>query len=147
MPSRSSKKPSISEIISTSSRNDAWLLARLDYLWSRYFADVTQENPVFIGFGKYSKFRLGSIRLEKISSKTYITISGLFKDERIPIEVVDHTIAHELCHYAHGFSSPRPRLHKYPHYGGIINKELRGRGLEHLIKAYAKWLRKYRQTL
>ncbi len=141
------KKSSLSERISSSKRDDAWLLSRLDYLWSNFFADVTQINPVFIGFGRYSKYRLGSVRLEKTTKKTYITLTGMFKDERIPTEVVDQTIAHELCHYAHGFSSPKARLHKYPHYGGIINKELRSRGLEYLIKAYAKWLKDYRKSL
>lgn len=145
--SYSRTKQSLSEIISTSKRDDLWLLSRLDYLWTNFFADVTQVNSVYIGFGRYSKFRLGSVRLERTSKKTFITITGMFKDETIPVEVVDQTIAHELCHYAHGFSSPKPRLHKYPHYGGIINKELRTRGLEYLIKAYAKWLREYRKSL
>lgn len=138
---------SLSQVISTSKRDDNWLLFRLDYLWKTYFSDVSQINPVYIGFGRYSKYRLGSVRLERTSKVTYITITGMFRDESIPIEVVDQTLAHELCHYAHGFSSPRPRLHKYPHHGGVINKELRNRGLAHLIKAYAKWLRDYRETL
>ncbi len=141
-------KKTLSQRISQSKRDNAWLLARLDYIWSTYFADVDQINPVFISFGRYSKLRLGSVRLEKTTNKTYITISGMFKDETIiPQDVIDHTIAHELCHYAHGFSSPKPRLHKYPHYGGIINKELRARGLEYLIKSYAAWLKVYKQTL
>ena len=40
-------------------RDDAWLLSRLDYLWSNYFPDVKQLNPVFIRFGRHSKLRLG----------------------------------------------------------------------------------------
>ena len=71
----------------------------------------------------------------------------MFKDEKIPVEVVDHTIAHELCHYAHGFSSPKTRLHKYPHHGGIIKKELEARNLHQLVKAYRLWLKQYRETL
>lgn len=130
-----------------SQRDENWLLSRLDHLWTNFFPDVPQTNPVFISFGRYSKFRLGSVRLDRKTKKTYITLTGMFRDERIPVEVIDQTIAHELCHYAHGFSSPRPRLHKYPHYGGIINSELRRRGLENLIKAYAKWLREYRGSL
>src|SRR3989338_8156288 len=143
--SRSQK--SASEIISLSKRDDNWLLSRLDYLWTNFFSDVAQINPVSIGFGRYSKLRLGSVRLDRTTKKTFITLTGMFKDERIPVEVVDQTIAHELCHYAHGFSSPKPRLHKYPHEGGIIKKELKRRGLEYLIKAYGKWLREYRKTL
>lgn len=140
-------KDTISKKISTSYRDDAWLLSRLDYLWQSYFPDVDQINPVFIKFGRYSRFRLGSIRLDYTSKKSFITITGMFKDPTIPVEVVDHTIAHEMCHYAHGFSSPRPRLHKYPHHGGVIKKELESRNLHKLVKAYAKWLREYRKTL
>lgn len=145
MPLQTRDKTSIK--ISTSKRDDIWLLQRLEYLWSNYFSEVEQVNPVFIKFGRYSKLRLGSIRLDYTSKNSYITITGMFKDPKIPVEVVDHTIAHEMCHYTHGFSSSKPRLHKYPHHGGIIKKELQSRNLHKLVKAYAKWLREYRKTL
>lgn len=132
--------------ISTSSREDKWLLSRLDHIWSNYFSNVSQVNPVFIKFGRYSKYRLGSIRFERTTKKSFITITSMFKDEMVPVEVVDHTIAHELCHYTHGFSSPNPRLHKYPHHGGVIKKELEERGLGFLNKAYKKWLKGYRKS-
>lgn len=138
---------SLSKIISESKRDDVWLLNRLNYLWESYFRNVSQDNPVFIRFGRYSRFRLGSIRLERHSKNSYITVTGMFKDPSIPVEVVDHTIAHELCHYAHGFSSTKPRLHKYPHHGGVIKKELESRGMYKLVRAYAKWLDEYRRTL
>lgn len=128
-------------------RDDIWLLSRLDYIWTKYFPDVKQTNKVFIRFGRHSKFRLGSIRMDKASKNSYITITAMFRYPNIPIEVVDHTIAHELCHYAHGFSSPNPRLHRYPHHGGIIKKELQGRGLDFLVKSYAKWMREYKYSL
>lgn len=137
----------LSERISTSHRHDIWLLARLESLWSNHFQDVGQTNPVFIKFGRYSRFRLGSIRLDKAGKKTYITITGMFRDEAVPVEVVDQTIAHELVHYTHGFSSFRPRLHRFPHEGGIVNKELKNRGLDNLTKAYRKWVRGYREKL
>lgn len=133
--------------ISNSLRDDNWLLSRLDELWDTYFADVKQVNPVFIKFGKYSKYRLGSIRLDRLSKQSFITITGMFKDPLIPVEVVDHTIAHELCHYTHGFSSPKPRLHKYPHHGGVIKRELHARKMYSLTKAYDAWLKAYRKTL
>lgn len=133
--------------ISTSKRDDKWLISRLEYLWSNYFSNVEEVNPVYIKFGRYSKYRLGSIRLDYHSKKSFITITGMFKDPKIPVEVVDHTISHEMCHYAHGFSSSRPRLHKYPHHGGVIKKELESRNLHTLVKAYAKWLNEYRKTL
>lgn len=128
-------------------RDDAWLLSRLDYLWSNYFDDIAQLNPVYIRFGRYSRLRLGSIKYNRYSKKTDITVTGMFRNEKIPVEVVDHTIAHELCHYAHGFSSPKPRLHKYPHHGGVIKKELQQRNLDSLVEAYKIWLESYRKKL
>lgn len=128
-------------------RDDKWLLSRLDHLWSQYFPDVPQINPVFIRFGRFARLRFGSIRMDRRSKKTYITISGMFKNERIPQEIVDHTIAHELCHYAHGFSSPHVRQHRYPHEGGVIKVEMENRGLIHLYNAYKKWIRSYREEL
>lgn len=144
-------------------RNDVWLLSRLDHLWSNYFSDVPQINPVFIKFGRFARLRFGSIRMDpstpstrlranpsdgKLKPKrTVITITGMFKDERIPQEVVDHTIAHELCHYVHGFSSPHKRLHRFPHEGGVIKDELENRGLIHLYKEYREWIKEYREEL
>jgi len=128
-------------------RDDIWLLSRLDYLWSKYFIDVVQVNPVFIRFGRFARLRFGSIKMDTRSNKTFITISGMFKNRKIPREVVDHTIAHELCHYVHGFSSPHRRLHKYPHEGGVVASEMKSRGLTQLIHVYKKWIKGYRKEL
>lgn len=147
---RPATKPALSIYANTDiaeKRDNAWLVSRLDYLWRNFFGDVKQENPVKIRFGRYSKYRLGSIRYSNSSKVSLITITGMFKKGSIPVEVVDQTIAHEMCHYAHGFSSPKTRLHKYPHHGGVINKELRSRNLDCLIKAYSKWVREYKKTL
>ncbi len=128
-------------------RNDIWLLSRLDFIWSKYFADISQVNPLFIKFGRYSKYRLGSIRLDRKSRKTFITITSMFKNEKIPTAVIDHTIAHELIHYTHGFSSVHPKLHKYPHAGGVVKREMVVRGMQHLYTAYQDWIKLYRQLL
>lgn len=128
-------------------RDDTWLLSRLDYIWSKHFSDISQPNRVFINFGRFARLRFGSIKLDRRVGYTYITISGMFRQENIPIEVVDHTIAHELCHYAHGFSSPHARLHRYPHEGGVIKKEMERRGMIYLYNAYRKWIRGYREEL
>lgn len=128
-------------------RDDKWLLSRLDYLWTEHFSDVPQINPVFIKFGRFSRLRLGSIKLDPRTNKTYITITGMFKQAQIPQEVVDHTIVHELCHYVHGFSSPHRRLHRFPHEGGIIKKEMENRGLTYLFLAYKEWIKTYRVEL
>lgn len=128
-------------------RDNNWLLSRLDHIWSNHFADITQDNPVFIKFGRYSKYRLGSIKLDRRSGKSYITITGMFKNPKIATEVVDHTLAHELTHYAHGFSSQRVRLHKYPHAGGVVQKEMRKRGMGYLIDHYKRWIKDYKKEL
>lgn len=128
-------------------RDSKWLLSRLDHIWSNYFPHIKQTNKVFIRFGRNSRFRLGSIRLDKKSGNSIITLTGIFRKNEVPAEVIDHTIAHELCHYTHGFSSPRPRLHKYPHHGGVIERELRIRGLGYLVKAHKEWIKKYRKQI
>lgn len=128
-------------------RDCKWLLFRLDYLWEKYFSDIPQTNKLFISFGRFAKFRLGSIRLNKKTQASLITITSMFKDLRIPAEVVDHTIGHELVHYAHGFSSTQPKLHKYPHAGGVVKKEMAERGMGHLYLAYKKWIKTYKLAL
>lgn len=128
-------------------RDDNWLLSRLDIIWSKYFPDVPQNNKVSIKFGRFAKYRLGSIRLDKKTKASFITITLMFKDLRIPAGVVDHTIGHELVHYAHGFSSTHPRLHRYPHAGGVVKREMAERGMGYLYKAYQEWIKEYRKKL
>lgn len=129
------------------SRDNSWLLSRLDHIWTKYFSDVPQTNKVFIKFGRFAKYRLGSIRLNKKTKASYIIITAMFKNPKIPAEVIDHTIGHELVHYAHGFSSTHPRLHKYPHAGGVVKKEMELRGMGYLHKAYKEWIKKYRRQI
>ena len=128
-------------------RDDKWLLFRLDDLWEKYFSDIPQTNKVFIKFGRFAKFRLGSIKLNKKTNASLITITAMFKNSSVPKEVIDHTIGHELVHYAHGFSSIHPRLHRYPHAGGVVKKEMAERGMEYLYDAYKKWIKQYRSSL
>lgn len=128
-------------------RDDIWLLSRLDYLWSKYFEDVALDNPVKIRFGRFSKYRLGSIKLNKKTGFSLIIITSMFRNNQIPVEVVDHTIGHELVHYAHGFSSNKRRLHKYPHAGGVVQKEMQNRGMRLLNEAYREWMKQYKEQL
>lgn len=128
-------------------RDNIWLLTRLNLLWEKHFSDVTRENPIIIKFGRYSKYRLGSIKLQKHSKFSIITITGMFKDSQIHEEVVDHTIAHELVHYTHGFSSTKQRLHKYPHAGGVVRREMVERGMGYLNDAYNRWVKEYKVQL
>lgn len=131
-------------------RDNEWLEKKLDFLWSRYFPDVQKVNSVKILFGRFARFRFGSISFRKKAFQkgdTTIRITGLFRKPQIPEEVVQYTIAHELTHYAHGFSSPHPQMHKYPHEGGVVNKEMERRGLSNLLSAYKKWLKEYKIEL
>ena len=147
-------------------RNNAWLEKQLDFLLKKYFSDVTLTNPIEIKFGREAMFRFGSIKLLKPRGyrgfrglrrlgkdkkvepeKSIITVTSMFANESVPRDVVLYTVAHEMCHYAHGFSSYNKRLFKYPHHGGVVNKELRNRGAEHLVSAYREWIKGYRKKI
>lgn len=136
-------------------RDNLWLGEQLKLLLQKYFADVILNNPIEISFGREAKFRFGSIKLlkprglkifrsDRQPQKSIITITSMFRDETIPVEVIEHTICHELCHYAHGFSSTNRRLFRHPHHGGVVDAELKKRGAGYLIAAYKKWLKGYR---
>src|SRR3989344_2173849 len=147
-------------------RSNVWLKEQLDFLLKNYFSDVKVTNPIEIKFGREAKYRFGSIRLVKPRGlkilrglrslrklndqsprKSIITITSMFAKESVPEDVVLYTIGHELCHFAHGFSSQNRRMFKYPHHGGIVNKELKERGAEDLILAFKKWLKIYRKKI
>ena len=146
-------------------RDNHWLREQLQYLLKTYFTNVAITNPLEIRFGREAKFRFGSIRLVSDRSikstkgikgllnlkgapkKSIITITSVFAAESVPASVVRYTIAHELCHYAHGFSSSNKRLFKYPHHGGIVNRELKERGAEELVQVFKRWLKEYRKGI
>lgn len=141
-------------------RDNVWLKKELQFLLKRYFSNVKIINPIEIKFGREAKYRFGSIRLVKPGGigvirvmrdshpqRSLITITSMFKDESIPVGVVRYTLAHELCHYAHGFSSSNKRLFKFPHHGGVINRELTERGADELIPVFKTWLKDYRKRI
>jgi hypothetical protein len=142
-------------------RNDDYLENLLYELWENHFCDIPRKNLVIIKYGKYSKRQLGSIKLANRSTKikgllrrkkedysiqddksiTVITLTRYFEEDIIPEFVVKATIAHELCHYAHGFNSPLEKQFNNPHQGSIIKKELKKRDLlEEQLRA-DKWLK------
>ncbi len=128
-------------------RDNKWLAGRLQWLWQTYFADVEQKNTVIIRFGRWAKYQFGLISFDRSKNVSTITINRMFSSPTVPVKVVEHTIAHELVHYSHGFSSPHKRRHRYPHEGGIVNKDLRARGLGDRLDAYKTWLKAYRKSL
>lgn len=147
------------QMVKNDSRNQEWLDRQLGLLLESYFSDIKISNPVEIKFGREAKFRFGSIKLLKPRGirrfvldktkpqKSVITITSMFANEDVPEDVVRYTIAHELCHFAHGFSSYNKRLFKHPHHGGVVNRELTNRGAEPLIQAFKEWLRTYRKKI
>src|SRR3990170_4088575 len=128
-------------------RDNLWLEKRLNTIWKKYFSDVKRTNPIVVRFGRAAIYRFGSIRLSFRDKISYIYINGNFRKLKFPSQVVDHTLARELVHYAQGFSSVNPRLHQFPHRGGVIDKELKSRGLDHLVKFYKSWVPKYKKSL
>lgn len=111
----------------------------LEVIWEKHFHDVEQKNEIRIRFGRKSKRRLGSIVLTK-DDISLITLTRFFADETVPEYVVYETIAHELIHYTHGFSSKRKKQFKYPHQGGIIEHEMEQRGLMPIYRESKKWM-------
>lgn len=142
-------------------RNNEFLEDMLFDLWENHFCDVPRMNLVIIQFGKYSKRQLGCIKLASGRTKikgllkkkkdehvvqddgrvTVITLTKYFQHDAVPDFVIKATIAHELCHYTHGFSSPLEKRFEKPHQGNIIRKELAQRGLlENQLDA-DRWLK------
>lgn len=124
-------------------RNGKWLLDRFLSAKCRSFPDLQEKNPIIIKFGRASKTTLGSIRLRRFRGVWYsvITINRLFTSNKVPQSVVDVTIAHELVHYHHGFSSQARRHYKYPHQGRVVDKELVERGLGTKLAFQKRWVR------
>lgn len=122
-------------------RDQSWLESRLADVWQRGFFDVVPGNRVEIKFGRVARTRLGSIRMSRDKKVSKILINRLFTSEAIPEEVVDATIAHELVHYLHGFSSPFEQKYCSPHAGGVVTKELKQRGFSEALLFQRRWLK------
>ena len=126
--------------VKTTIRTQAWLEERLAFVWKGAFPDLEPLNKVVIQYGQRARTRLGSIRMSRDKKISKILINRLFQMEEVPLEVVDVTIAHELTHYLHGFSSPIEQKFSSPHAGGVVTKELKKRGFEPDIVSQKKWL-------
>jgi hypothetical protein len=125
-------------------RTEEWLTERVCLLRDNHYSDVPQGYPITTRWGARARYRFGSISAR--NGVCLIMVNQLFADERVPCFVVDETIAHELAHYAHGYGSGLPRLYPHPHRGGIIEKELRQRGLGDLHDRAEQWRKTQWQT-
>ncbi|MFH0752710.1 MAG: hypothetical protein V1914_03900 [archaeon] len=114
-------------------RDEVWLKDRFEKIWEMAFPDVTRMNNVRVRFLGRWKNKFGHIKKLK-NEDTEIVINGLFKEEAIPEYIIDLTLAHEIVHYSHGFSSPLPKKYKHPHAGGVVRRELKARGLGPLLR-------------
>ncbi len=130
-----------------SERDDAWLISRMMTVWDSWFSDVERKNKVIVRWKGRWKNKFGHIRMR--NGVTEIAVNGLFKSNEVPEEIVDMTIAHEICHYCHGFQSPLEKKYSHPHKFGVVRKELISRGLKNSLKRerefMKKWYNIYRQ--
>ncbi len=125
-------------------RDNNWLRDRLEFVWQNHFQDVPIANQIHVSFGRRAKKRLGSTRHEKVNqvSRTRIKLNGHYRDPRVPEYVIDATLAHEICHYVHGFSSPLPQVFDHPHRGDVVEKEIIERGMKNKLILQRSWLEK-----
>ena len=114
-------------------RDDQWLNERLENIWRLLFPDIEKANNVSARFKGKWKNKFGHIKLLR-NKNSEIAVNSLFKNTVIPEYIIDITLAHELIHYSHGFNSPLKKLFKHPHKGNIVEKELKKRGFENMIK-------------
>ncbi len=120
-------------------RDNIWLNNLLEDMWGEYFSDVPRPNEVEVKFSRKAKTRLGSIRMTRDKKKSTILMNGWFKDPLIPAQIVEAVLAHEICHYVHGFCSPLKRKYRHPHRGGVVRKEMEARGLLHQYRLEKSW--------
>lgn len=119
-------------------RDDSWLESRFNSIWQLFFPDIEKKNVSIRWKGRW-KNKFGHIK--KTNKGTEIAINILFKDIRVPEDIVKLTIAHEMVHYMHGFHSHLPKQFKNPHKGGIVNKELIKRGFGYALKNEKEWFK------
>ncbi len=119
-------------------RDEQWLASLMHDIWENKFPELKKRNNVVARWKGKWKNKFGHIKMLR-NKDTEIAINAHFKDEMIPKEVIELTIAHEIVHYMHGFNSPHPKKFKYPHQGGIVEKELILRGYGNLIRFEKDW--------
>ena len=142
-------------------RDNKYLQNLMYEVWEEYFNDIPRKNFVLAKFGKYSKRQLGCIKFANTRTKvkallekyhedilaqdeqsiSIVVLTRYFQQDFIPEYVLISTIAHELCHYAHGFNSPLQKIYQHPHRGNIVKKEMVKRGLKDILNRNDVWLK------
>lgn len=123
-------------------RDNQWLLQVTKNLWRQHFADREIANHILVFFTRRNRRTLGSIKYDRRKHLTLIRVNGHFRKAKIPQYVVRATLAHEIVHYVHGFSSPKRQLYRHPHAGGVIRKEMSKRDLAVLEMRAKRWLKR-----
>jgi hypothetical protein len=121
-------------------RDNTWLESRLEKIWQVLMPEIQKKNKVIILFKGKWKNKFAHIKKLK-DNTTEIAINALFRYPEVPDFILDTTIAHELIHYMHGFQSPYKKQFKYPHKGGIVDKELKKRGFSFLLELEKEWIK------
>ena len=119
-------------------RDEEWLATLFHELWDSKFPDVKKRNNVVVRWKGNWKNKFGHIKRLK-NKDTEIVVNSFFKDERVPKEIIELTLAHELIHYMQGFNSPYSKKFRYPHQGGVVDGELRKRGYGELVNFEKSW--------
>jgi hypothetical protein len=119
-------------------RDRAWLEVQLDHVLVHHYPELEIINEIEIKWGPRARSRFGSIRLTE-EGVSRILINGVFRDERVPLELIWATIGHELAHYAHGFCSKHPQKYPHPHRGDVVGREMAGRGMGEILKLQKRW--------
>lgn len=127
-------------------RTNQWLAERLEQIRVNHFKDVPVKNRLQVRFGRIVKSRLGSITTRRLKGQepiSLISLNGLFKQAVVPEYVIDAVLAHEFVHYSHGFHSPLPRLYAHPHKDGIVDREIKQRGLADPLRRQQQWVKQH----
>ena len=119
-------------------RDDEWLQNRFSQIWNLFFPDVEKKDITIKWKGKW-KNKFGHIKRTKHGSE--IVVNELFKDLRVPEDIIKLTIAHEITHYMHGFQSHLPQQYDHPHQGGVVDKVLIEKGFRYALKREKKWFK------
>lgn len=108
-------------------------------LLHEHFADLLHGEPIDVAIGRRAARRLASVK--RGPSGPVITVNPLLLLPDLPPEVLEATIAHELCHIVHGFGTANRTMGLQPHRGGIVDAELNRRGLKNTAQVAKDWCR------